>query len=310
MFYAVVENKNNTARWYREGRMDLKELGSLLKEERERQGLTIEQIMEITKVSRVNINAIESGNRDEFPHEVYAKGFIKNYAKSLGLDAEEIGENFSQIMASGITLAGREKEEISQPEYSAAPKKSSGGTIFLILILVAIVGGLIYYLHDNSFFSAKTAGNTEVAVVEKIAEQTPAETESAGSAPVVEEKTVIVESESAPVEQETAESVAEEVAESVAEPQKDADTVAVAPVENLVVITAKPEEACWIEAVVDGETREFVLQESESLSLPYKESLKIKLGNGGGVQISSDGKPYKFEAIKGKVLKLEFPASR
>ena len=279
--------------------MDLKELGSLLKDERERQGLTIEQIMEITKVSRVNITAIESGDRDEFPHEVYAKGFIKNYAKSLGLDSEEIGKNFSQIMASGITESPREKEELSQHDYSAAPKKGSGGIIFLVLILVAIVGGLVYYLHDNSFFSAKTTENTEVAAVKEIEKTTPA--------PVVKEKAEVGESEPAVVEQEVnpAEEESKVKVEETAEQQTE--TVVAAPVNNVVVITVKPGEACWLEAVVDGEAREFVLQEGDSLSLPYKESLKVKLGNGGGVEIASDGKPFKFEATKGKVQKLEFP---
>jgi len=296
--------------------MDLKELGSLLKDERERQGLTIEQIMEITKVSRVNINAIESGNRDEFPHEVYAKGFIKNYAKSLGLDSEEIGENFSQIMASGITEAGREKrekEELSQTDYSASPKKGVGGTIFLVLILAAIVGGLVYYLHDSSFFSAKTAENIEVAAVEEVVDKTPASSEQAAPAPVVEEKVEVAESDPAAVAQEV-EGVAEEVEATVEEAAvhvaEQQATSVVPAVKNIVAITVKPGEACWLEAVVDGEAREFVLQEGDSLSLPYKESLNVKLGNGGGVEIVSDGKPFQFEAIKGRVLKLEFPASR
>ncbi|WP_320008261.1 helix-turn-helix domain-containing protein [Maridesulfovibrio sp.] len=283
--------------------MDLKELGSLLKEERERQGLTVEQIMEITKVSRVNIIAIENGDRDEFPHEVYAKGFIKNYAKSLGLDSEEIGKNFSQIMASGITESPREKEEISQPDYSVTPKKGYGVTIFLVLILVAVVGGLVYYLHDNSYFSGNKAANTEVAAVEEVVEEAPA--------PVVEEKSEEVESEPVAVDQEgkvaeEAEVKVEETAEPETEPQ--VETVTAAPVKNIVVITVKPGEACWLEAVVDGEAREFVLQEGDSLSLPYKESLKVKLGNGGGVEVASDGKPFKFEATKGKVQNLEFPA--
>ncbi len=131
--------------------MDLKELGSRLKDERERQGLTMEQIMEITKVSRVNITAIESGDQKEFPHEVYAKGFIKTYAKALGLDAEEIGDEFSRIMGSGTTESTGDVVENVQPDYSADTKKSPVGTILLVLLLACIVGGLVYYLHDNSF---------------------------------------------------------------------------------------------------------------------------------------------------------------
>ncbi|GKT30677.1 DUF4115 domain-containing protein, partial [Aduncisulcus paluster] len=75
-------------------------------------------------VSRVNINAIESGDQKEFPHEVYAKGFIKTYAKALGLNAEEIGDEFSRIMGSGTTeTADDDVVETVQPDYSVETKK-------------------------------------------------------------------------------------------------------------------------------------------------------------------------------------------
>ncbi|WP_421901951.1 RodZ domain-containing protein [Maridesulfovibrio sp.] len=295
--------------------MDLKELGSRLKDERERQGLTIEQIMEITKVSRVNINAIESGNSKEFPHEVYAKGFIKTYAKALGLDAEEIGEEFSRIMGSGTTATESAEEivEVVQPDYSAGTKKSPVGTIFLVLILAGIVGGLVYYLHDNSFFSSQKTTQTEV-VAEEAVQEKPAAPEAQTEAPVVEEKkaepakTVPAEAEQSAVSEAPAETKVEEAVEPVEQAAAEEKPVVAEPVGNIVAITAKPGEACWLEAVVDGDAKEYVLQEGDTLSLPYEDSLKIKLGNGGGVEIASNGKPYSFDAPKGKVKKLEFSA--
>lgn len=285
--------------------MDLKELGSRLKDERERQGLTMEQIMEITKVSRVNINAIENGNRKEFPHEVYAKGFIKTYAKALGLDAEEIGEEFSRIMGTSVPESATEAEEAVQPDYGPGTKKSSAGTIMLVLILIGIVGGLVYYLHVNSYFSTQKDAQPEVVVEETVKE------ESAPAAPKVETPAVEEKVENvAPAPVETEEPVVETVPAEpkVEEPVAAEAPVVAEPVGTMVAITAKPGEACWLEAVVDGETKEYVLQEGETLSLPYEESLKLKLGNGGGVEISSNGKPFSFDAPKGKVKKLEFPA--
>ncbi len=291
--------------------MDLKELGSRLKNERERQGLTIEQIMEITKVSRVNINAIESGNQKEFPHEVYAKGFVKTYAKALGLDAEEVGEEFSQIMRTGTADAEDVVDGSVQPDYGPGPKKSPAGTIFLVLILVGIVGGLVYYLHDNSYFSAQKVPQTEV-VVEEAVQEKPAVPEQ-NKAPVVEEK----QAEPAPAEavqpaanEEPIENKVEEAAETVEQPIVEETVAVVEPVGNIVAITAKPGEACWLEAVIDGDGKEYVIQEGDTLTFPYKDSLKIKLGNGGGVEILSNGKPFEFDAPKGKVKKLDFPAAR
>ncbi|WP_320175554.1 RodZ domain-containing protein [Maridesulfovibrio sp.] len=294
--------------------MDLKELGSRLKDERKRQGLTMEQIMEITKVSRVNINAIESGDRKEFPHEVYAKGFIKTYAKALGLDADEIGDEFSRIMGSGTTGAVDEVVEPVQSDYSTNTKKSPVGTIFLVLILAGIVGGLVYYLHDNSFFSAQKEAQIEM-VAEEAVQEKPAATTSQAEAPAIEDKKADV-AESVPTEVEQSgateapvETKVEEVAKPVEQPVAEKKVVA-EPVVNTVAITAKPGEACWLEAVVDGNVKEYVLQEGETLSLPYEDNLKLKLGNGGGVDIVSNGKPYSFDAPKGQVKKLEFSAAQ
>lgn len=291
--------------------MDLKELGSRLKDERERQGLTMEQIMEITKVSRVNIDAIESGNRKDFPHEVYAKGFIKTYAKALGLDAEEIGEEFSRIMGTAAPESADKMDATVQPDYSPGSKKSPAGTILLVLILIGIVGGLVYYLHVNSYFSTQKDAQPEV-VVEETLKEDPAPQAPKVETPVVEEKsetvvTAPVESEELVVEAASEEPKVEEVVE---EPVAAEAPVVVEPVGKMVAITAKTGETCWLEAVIDGETKEYVLQEGETLSLPYEDSLKLKLGNGGGVEISSNGKPFTFDAPKGKVKKLEFPAAQ
>ena len=46
--------------------------------------------MEATKISRTNIVAMEGGDRSALPLPVYAKGFVKSYARYLGLDADEL----------------------------------------------------------------------------------------------------------------------------------------------------------------------------------------------------------------------------
>lgn len=70
--------------------MNLRELGALLKAERERRGISVRDVMDATKISRRNVNALEEGNVSALPHPVYLKGYIKNYAKLVGLDAEAL----------------------------------------------------------------------------------------------------------------------------------------------------------------------------------------------------------------------------
>lgn len=70
--------------------MNLLELGALLKRERERRGLSLRDVMDSTKISRRNLNALEEGQVNLLPHPVYLKGYIKNYARLLGLDPERL----------------------------------------------------------------------------------------------------------------------------------------------------------------------------------------------------------------------------
>lgn len=92
--------------------MDLKEFGKILKEERLRQGLDLSEVMEKTKISRVSLEAIEEGNKLALPHPVYAKGFVKNYARFLGLDADKMGNLLAQIYSSDEEPTHEEQEAL------------------------------------------------------------------------------------------------------------------------------------------------------------------------------------------------------
>ncbi len=70
--------------------MNLQELGALLKRERERRGMSLRDVMDSTKISRRNLSALEDGQVNLLPHPVYLKGYIKNYARLLGLDPERL----------------------------------------------------------------------------------------------------------------------------------------------------------------------------------------------------------------------------
>lgn len=76
--------------------MDLIEIGTALRQARERRGLSIEAVEERTKIAPSVITALEEGNRDRFPHPVYARGFVRSYALLLGLDAAELCSHFSR----------------------------------------------------------------------------------------------------------------------------------------------------------------------------------------------------------------------
>jgi|GEM_PF-5437197 len=71
-------------------------VGDILRSARVKQGLTIADIEKGTSIRALYIESIEQGNIDNLPGMVYAKGFVRNYAGFLHLDAEELVQQFAE----------------------------------------------------------------------------------------------------------------------------------------------------------------------------------------------------------------------
>jgi cytoskeletal protein RodZ len=69
---------------------DLKSLGNLFKDKREEMHLSLKEVENATSIRMMYLQAIEEGKVENYLSAVYALGFIKQYAKFLGLDAEQI----------------------------------------------------------------------------------------------------------------------------------------------------------------------------------------------------------------------------
>lgn len=65
-------------------------LGKQLRAVRRTAKLSLEQVEMGTKIRKKFLRAIEEGNYDEFPAEVYLRGFLENYAQFLGFPADEV----------------------------------------------------------------------------------------------------------------------------------------------------------------------------------------------------------------------------
>lgn len=69
-------------------------LGAALKAERERQGLTIEAVADVTRVRRAYLTAIETGDLETLPSRPFTIGYIRAYATALGLNPELAVDRF------------------------------------------------------------------------------------------------------------------------------------------------------------------------------------------------------------------------
>ena len=135
----------------------MKEIGLKLKENREENGVSLEEAASDLQVKVEELENIEEGNREFFSDILGVKNLIKDYAKYLGLDGdilldelnEYLFEQTSRISLSDIEEARKLKEESEKDmkiisPYTVSDEKNSNLYILLggilILIVIAIMG--------------------------------------------------------------------------------------------------------------------------------------------------------------------------
>ncbi len=73
------------------------ELGQYLKSVREQKGISLGEVADITKITIRYLEAIENGQFNLLPGRIFARGFVKSYAKCIGLDPNGVVASFDSI---------------------------------------------------------------------------------------------------------------------------------------------------------------------------------------------------------------------
>lgn len=137
----------------------MKNIGLKLKDKREENGLSIEEVAEDLKMRPSQISSIEEGKTEDFKDVFYLKYFIRDYAKYLGLDSERILDKFNEYlfdMTSKIPIelikeAKKDKNE-NNDTISPYTKESSKIKVPKIIIGLAAIVILIvvgYFIVSN-----------------------------------------------------------------------------------------------------------------------------------------------------------------
>jgi cytoskeletal protein RodZ len=73
-------------------------LGEFLRQERERRGITLEQVASATKISIKLLQHLESDSYSELPAKPFVRGFVISYARFIGFNAQDTLDRYSQFM--------------------------------------------------------------------------------------------------------------------------------------------------------------------------------------------------------------------
>src|SRR5208337_1048957 len=85
-----------------------------LKEKRESLGLTLKDIFQRTRISVVNLEAIENGALHLLPVPIYTRNFIKTYARALDIDSKPILESYENYLNSLKIIENQSPENVEE----------------------------------------------------------------------------------------------------------------------------------------------------------------------------------------------------
>lgn len=94
------------------------EFGNKFRKAREKKELSFDDVSNVTKISSRMLQAIEEEHFDQLPGGVFNKGFIRAYAKHLGLNDEEAVNDYLAC----LRQAQIDAHEVWQPERPAPPR--------------------------------------------------------------------------------------------------------------------------------------------------------------------------------------------
>ena len=245
--------------------------GDRLRREREMRGITLEEITESTKISRRHLEALEGEHFDQLPGGVFNKGFVRAYARFLGIDGDQAVADYSAASNEQPEPEDKFPLEIHQePNRDLNPRRSYLPLAFAVAALVGVLVGYGFWLKSRPHTNESAAGTTQQAL--------PA---AATTGPPVNSSTPVAES-APPVNQAAA-------AASPSQPAQAAPEKPVKP-EKVFVVQVKAKEDSWVSIVADGKSvMERVLTADKKKKIKAGKVLILRTGNAGGIEVSFNG---------------------
>lgn len=252
-------------------------LGSKLQIAREFQGLTLEQIASTTRVREQYLKALEEDRFDWLPQKVFAKGFVRSYARSLNLDEEECVQLFMD--GSRSFYEKEEKEQQRTLERIEGERKGKVNRNIVVTCTGVILLGLLWGLPREQSAPTKAPAESETADVSRsLLERQPADSTRS-------QKTTADGADAAQPS---------EFGSSIADPEPSPPlkTASVPPEAFPLLLELRALERTWVSVRSDeGEPDEALLQPDEIAQWRAQDRFLLTLGNAGGVKAKLNGRP-------------------
>jgi cytoskeletal protein RodZ len=312
--------------------------GQNLRQAREARKITLQEIADTTKIGTRALQALEDERFDLLPGGIFNKGFVRAYARSVGLDEEKTiaayleaakvapSETDMDVLASQVTAARAEKREPWSPNAATLAG--------VVAILVALGLGSLW-LREHRKEAREQAESQSHAQSAAVTTTAPASIPQAPPTVVPSDPnaagTPVANATPNAAEQNATQNATQNAASNVPtaptaslspapktnavgtppvgalSPPRSAEKQGTAPVEVSISATARS----WISVLSDDKPAETLTldpdkPESSSRSFKAKDRVRLTVGNPAGVSVTYNGKPTGKLGAAGQRVTITF----
>jgi cytoskeletal protein RodZ len=283
-------------------------IGEYFKLVRETKRLSMDEVAMKTRIHPEFLRALEEENFAKLPDQVFVKGFVRSYARSLGLDEEEAIRRFEES-AGAFYSKQDERERLRVKQVEDERRRKANKKAVVAAAGVALLVLALLFTREQSAVGPDRSGGSDagrrtavlpapIKPVEAVVKGQAREA-SHESRPAVETPQRSVE----PPQPEAVES-APEPPPLLPSPAALPSPVEVARVPEPLELELQALELSWVLVQIDeGQPQEVLLKRGDHAKWSASEKFILTLGNAGGVHVEMNGKPQGPFGPSGKVVR-------
>jgi cytoskeletal protein RodZ len=277
-------------------------VGETLRRERLNRRLTLDQISHELRIAVRFLEAIEAEEFDKLPGAIFAKSFVRQYARVLELDADDLAAEVQRIIdppaETEFPLAPPANIETQNREKAAGVLGFQGQWVTTAVIVSAAV--LIVF----AAYSLWQRYGRIAAVHEIASSAAPANSEPARVAALPREPAP--QFNPAPAVDSADRSAPASFVQTTTQNSAPAPVQAANPAGAAVRVVVDAVEPVWVRASADGK---FIfagtLEPQQNRVIEGAGAVTLLLGNAGGASVSLNGKPIGPVGAKGQVRTVQ-----
>lgn len=273
--------------------------GDFLKQEREMRGIPLEEIADNTKIHVRFLKAIENNDYDELPGEVFIKGYIRSYAKSIGTNVDEILQAYDEWVGKPRQSKLESENIRTKTQYI---KNQNTKKLLLLAAILAIIAAFLGITH-HLLVSKTDQRSTNQSVPPSSKYIKPAESRKKipsnppevilGGLTSDQSEEIIPALVPAPLEKDLEDPPKNDINQTTIKQgviNRFQHWIDSPDESKLLELTIRVNEQSWFNLIIDHQKLEdFILKSGEGKTFRGKKSFDITIGNGKAVSLAVNG---------------------